>query len=219
MWCAVDESGRDGWVMVAAEGGWPVGELVTVTAGACTWDGQEVGPVLRQFLVDAQAKTNADWTGAPYVVEASGIDPLPEILAGPGSAVYRIGPAGVFEVPQGVAIPVSEGIDLATLAVYYFSESDHHAGWYQGEQVVGWMVVDSRYVDEIDGEIYIVFEVNHSGVVQLGRTVELQVGGLASIEVGATGSRGRWAIVILVLLVLQSGLFTTWVRRRYTPGS
>jgi len=216
-WRPVDPSGdvTDGWVIVTLNEPGPVtlaGKL-TLTVGALTMDGQEVGPVTEVFQIDVE-KEACDVTEAPHIVEDDTVIPLPEILAGKASAVYRIGPIGVFDEPVAIMIPVPTGKTAEDLGIYYFSESERHRGWYVGENVVGWIVPGSRSVVEEDGQVYLQIEVNHSGVLQLGQTINVQLGSVASIDVGADGSPGQWFVAIATLLLLAALFISVGKRGR-----
>jgi hypothetical protein len=168
--------------------------------------------VTEKFQVGAE-KNIVEGLEPPHVVEDAAIEALPELLAGKASAVYRIGPTGVFEQPVSVLMPVPEGKNPDELDIYYFSESERHRGWYLGENVMGWMVPDSQVVVEKDGHVYIQIQVNHSGVLQLGRVIKVHLGSAVAVDVGADGSRGQWLSVIATL-VLLSAVFAGTRRRR-----
>jgi len=136
------------------------------------------------------------------------------LLAAPASEAYRIGPVGVFMEPVTVQIPVPRGSNVEELDIYYFSESPEHEGWYLGENVIGWMVPESRVTVEEDGQTYIQIEVNHSGVLQLGRAIKVELGSVATLDVGVSGSRDQWLSVVGTL-VLLSVVFAA-LRKRHT---
>jgi hypothetical protein len=112
-----------------------------------------------------------------------------------------VGPTGVYGQPATVQVPVPEGHRAADLEVYYFSESRRHSGWYQGNSVAGWIVPGSRATVTVDGQAYVRFQVNHSGVLQLGAPAKVRVGA-GVVDVGATGSRGQWLLATAMLLLL-----------------
>ena len=206
------DDGTDGWVIVKATEPMVTVQSLLVTVGALNVDGEELDPVTEEFLVDVD-KNSGDWAEEPYLIEDETVEPLPEILAGKASPVYRVGPMGVFEEPVVVLIPVPEGKAPDDLDIYYFSESERHRGWYLGENAIGWIVPDSRVVVEEGGQVYIQIEVNHSGVFQLGQAIEVQLGRVMSVDVGADGSRGQWLSVAATLLLL-SAVFAGVRRRR-----
>jgi hypothetical protein len=193
----------DGWVVFTPDAPLPAGQVITLTVGATGLSGENVGPVAEQFLVEAEkTATSLD----PSLVPAPGINPLPQLLAAPASPVYRLGPAGVFLNPVLVRIPLPEGSGTEDLNVYYFSESARHRGWYQGLNVTGWMVPNSLRIVSDDDTNYVEFLANHSGVVQLGKLIEINLGSMGAVDVGATGSYGQWAALAGVLFILSIGL-------------
>jgi Bacterial Ig-like domain len=204
--------GTDGWVLLRLAVPVAAGERLAATVGALTVEGEEVRPRTEAFLM-ATEKESREWADLPYMTEAASEEPLPGILADGASAVYRIGPAGVFEEPLAVLIPVPQGKSPEDLGIYYFSESERHRGWYRGENVTGWIVPDSRVVVEEDGQVYIQIEVNHSGLLQLGQAIEIQLGSVMAVDVGADGSRGQWLSVIATVLLL-SAVFAGVRRKR-----
>jgi hypothetical protein len=201
-WRVTDPNdGRDGWVVFVPEGPLPSGGPVTMVASALTVRGEEVGPAVKEFWVEQNASGAYDGAGQ-QVVEETGIEPLPEILAASVSPVYRLGPPGVFMEAVVVQIPVPAGMDPAELGVWYFSESARHCGWYPGDRVQGWIAPESLGVVEEDGELYVQFEVNHSGVMQLGRRIPVNVGGVVSFDIGTGGSRAKWMLFGAVVVAL-----------------
>ena len=92
---------------------------------------------------------------------------------------------------------------LDDLDIYYYSESPEHEGWYRGERVIGWLVPDSMEVVEEDGQVYFEFEVNHSGVMQLGRDVSAKLGAVGALGFHVTGHPAQW-IALLALLALTA---------------
>lgn len=169
------DDGTDGWVVFVPQTPWPADEVVTVTAGALTETGAEVGAVTREFQIGAEDSA-ADFSPEPVIVEMSGDADVPELTANVLSPAYRIGPDGVFDQPVPFWIPLPDGADVNALDIYYFSEAEEHRGWYLGENVIGWMVPDSRTVVEQDGQYFLEIQVNHSGIVQLAdaQTVKVQ---------------------------------------------
>lgn len=138
----------------------------------------------------------------PSLEEAPGIAPLSPLFGRAVSPVYRLGPKGAYPAPVAVQIPVPEGRRAEDLTVFYFSETPTHRGWYRGEDVEGWMAPGGMTTFEEDGQAFIQFEVHHSGVMQLGRAVDVQLGAMAPVSLGAEGSRRQWIAVVLTLIVL-----------------
>ncbi len=80
----------------------------------------------------------------------------------------------------------------------------------------GWMAPDGMGVVEEAGQAYVQFEVNHSGVVQLGRRIPVQVGGVVAFDVGAEGSRRQWVLFCAVVLALGVGFAFCSLRLKKT---
>jgi len=201
VWRAIGESLSDGWVVHEPAELLPQGEVVTMTVGASTIDGVELEPVTVEFQVGEG--TGFEEPGEVAVFEDARIESLPKILATAASPVYRIGPSRVFDEPQTIQIPVPEGMDANSLEIYYFSESQLHYGWYRGENVVGWLVPGSRHTVVEDDVQYIEIQINHAGLLQLGKPGEVELAGM-TLEVGASGTRGSWVGLIATLVGLSS---------------
>jgi hypothetical protein len=199
---AQSPSAPDGWAVVRITECVPPSATLIITSGAQTIDLRRVGPVTESFRIDAGMPCAWD-EKTPYLVEDDTIAPLPAVMAYTASHVYRVGPAGAFGKPFVALIPVSGNERPEALCVYYYSESDRHRGWYSGENVGGWMVPHSRTVVEKDHRLYIQVEVNHSGVLELGRPARVQLGSVATLDVGANGSLGQWLSVIVALTSLS----------------
>ena len=198
--------GSDGWVEAAVDA-LQNGSCV-VTVGALPEGGQEVVSATEAFLLTG-GKGEGAAAASPYIEEVEAADGIPRIIAEPVSPVYRVGPTGVFAVAQPVLIPVPEGVDPEQVDLYYFSESARHPGWYQGENVMGWIVEGSRTVVEEDGRLFIQVGLTHSGVLQLGRSTRIDLGGVASVGVAVRGTKAQWGSVVLTLgalTILFAGL-------------
>jgi hypothetical protein len=169
------DDGTDGWVVFVPQTPWPADEVVTVTVGALTETGVEVGAVAREFRIGPEDSAG-DFSPEPIIAEMPGDADVPELTATVLSPAYRIGPDGVFDQPVPFWIPLPDGADVNALDIYYFSEAEEHRGWYLGENVIGWMVPESRTVVEQDGQYFLEIQVNHSGIVQLAdaQTVKVQ---------------------------------------------
>ncbi|NIA13909.1 MAG: hypothetical protein GWP08_07500 [Nitrospiraceae bacterium] len=202
----------DGWVVIASGAPLPANTVIRLLVGAYTVNDEVVGPLAYRFAVGAAADGTAKAALAPALAVEASVEPLPSVLAVPRSPVYRIGPAGVFDEPLVVQIPVPGGVPADRLGVYYFSESLQHYGWHRGDAVSGWLVPGSLRTVYVNGQRCVEIEVNHSGIVQLGQNVEVQLGGVGSFEVGATGSRLHWlglAGSVLALSMLLGGRMQT----------
>ncbi len=190
---------RDGWVVFSPASAMPSGCTVLVTVGALTASGKEVGPVSHMFEIGVeQVKEVA--LSQPTVIAVSNSEITPPLMASSGTPNYRIGPDGVFDEAISVRIPIPAEADPNAFGIYYFSESKEHRGWYRGENVIGWIVPESRRTVEENGEVFIEIQVNHSGVVQL----------VDSRTASAMADIGMFIGLAVVL-----GLQRPWRRRRH----
>jgi len=178
--------GTDGWVIATPTQAIAPGEIITITVGALTASGGEVDPVYADFRADKMVGGETP-PAEPYVAPEAAVDPLPESGGVPCSEVYRIGPVGVFDQPATVQIPLQDGVDPEAAAIYYFSESGAHPGWYPAENVVGWIAPGSRRTAVEDGQTYLEIQVNHSGVLQLGSPAQARA--VSTVEGAEEGSR------------------------------
>ena len=197
---------RDGWVLFTLTETPRPARTVKMTIGAVTTTGSIVDPVSQDFRISADKQSPA---GDPTLSEEGGVPALPLLLAAAKSPVYRIGPSGVFTHAVAMQIPVPSGLNPDDLEIYYYSESSAHAGWYRGGNVIGWMTPESRRTSVVDGQTYLEIQVNHSGVLQLGQALKVQLGSASPIELSATGSRMLWiafGLVIAALLALWGRL-------------
>jgi len=192
---------RDGWIVFEPITAYANDERLFVSAGARYEDGTEFGPVTYVFDVDAsKAEASLD----PYIDETEIDEPMPTTLAQPVSVPYNLGPLGVFAEPMTVRLPVPEGYTPDELAIYYYSDSERHLGWYPATGVVGFLAEGSRQTIIIDHMTYIEFTVHHGGHVQLGIPIQTQLATLAPL---------------FVALLLAAIFQFTWKRRRtITPG-
>jgi len=170
----VPEDNSDGWVVLTPAEPWPAGATVTLTVGAMTVSGIEMELITREFQIGAE-KEDAVVPEEPGIVAMTEDADVPTLHADVISPAYRIGPDEVFEQAVPFWIPVPADADLNTLEIYYFSEAEEHRGWYLGENVIGWMVPDSRRLVEQDGQLFLEIEVNHSGILQLADSESVKV--------------------------------------------
>ncbi len=208
---AVTGDDHDGWVVFTPAEPLPAGQIVKMTVGAVTMTGNIIGPVAQSFRVSADKEATP---GEPALREEVNVTALPEVLASPKSPVYRIAPAGVFDRPLTVQIPVASGLDAASLEIYYYSEAATHAGWYRGVNVAGWMVPDSRREVAADERTYIEIQVNHSGVLQVAQPVKVKLGSAAPVDVAIGGARVMWISLGFVVAVLTALLGRLVMRGR-----
>ena len=150
------------------------------------------------------------------IIETCNIRPIPEIIASGVSHIFRIEPVGVYTHPVYIKIPVDAITEHENLAVYYYSESPSHSGWYQGGNVQGWMVPGSTRILSEDGQTYVEFAINHSGIVQLGENKQLSLGGIASLDVGIDTSSRGWKALGGILALM--GVVFVFITRKYHPS-
>ena len=197
---------RDGWVLFTLTETPRAARTVKMTIGAVTTTGSIVDPVSQDFRISADKQIPA---GDPTLSEEGGVSALPLLLGAAKSPVYRIGPSGVFTHAVAVQIPVTPGLNPDDLEIYYYSESAAHAGWYRGDNVIGWMAPDSRRTAVVGGQTHLEIQVNHSGVLQLGQALKVQFGSASPIELSASGGRMLWiafGLVIVAILALWGRL-------------
>ncbi|MCP4639770.1 MAG: hypothetical protein GY851_05030 [bacterium] len=167
------------WVRYDPETQWLPGELVVMTAGATTVSGAPVGPARHVYRVADAAKADVVEPGVPQpkagqsagaaveVVES--LDP--ETPAGPLEGlgpVYRIGPAGPYDAPRLVWLPVPEGHAPADLDVYFYNGPLVGGAWYHARSVAGWLADETFLADERNGIGYVGLWIRHGGLVQIG---------------------------------------------------
>jgi len=202
---------RDGWVLFAPNKPLEAAQTVKMTVGAVTAIGNIVGPVSQDFRISSEKQATVD---EPTLNEDGGVTALPLLLGTAKSPVYRIGPSGVFTKAVPVQIPLAPGLNPDDLDIYYYSESAAHAGWYQGANVVGWIVPKTRRTVTADGQSYLEIQVNHSGVLQLGQALKVRFGSAAPLELSAAGGRARWIAFGLVIAALTA----LWGRLAFRRG-
>jgi len=66
-----------------------------------------------------------------------------------------------------IKLAVPQGADPESFDIYYYSENVNHSGWFRGEYVAGWLVPCSRQTVVQGSQVYVQFQVRHSGIVQL----------------------------------------------------
>jgi len=69
-------------------------------------------------------------------------------------------------IPVTVQIPIDSNAHSSDVFVLYYDEASD--SWFDGKDVLGWIVPDSTRFVHLDGEAYVEFEINHSGILQLG---------------------------------------------------
>lgn len=214
VWRPIEKSGgREGWIVFTPTKGLPAGADVTMTAGARTVSGKTLGPVQAHYRVGLRAK-GLPPDAEPRLVEYSGAEPLPHVLGAPISRMYRIVPDGVYDAPVLVQIPITGEAAPKKVTVYYYAESGQRRGWSAGTDVHGWIAQGKQRIVDKDGQRFLEFRVNHSGVVQLGKTGEIRTGNLSLFDVSLAGDLPRWGALLAVSIVLCIGLVRSVTKRR-----
>ncbi len=160
----VDDAGTDGWVVYRPESPWPVGAVVTMTAGAQTVTGTPVGPVAFTFEV-----TGDPLPGTPVAQPAYGKDQaegaVPRVLD--EGRTYAIAPDELYDAPRRVWLPLPGDLDAGYATIAYYLDEAGLSGWFHAEDVIGWLAEDSLLVLEEDSVTYLGILVRHGGVVRL----------------------------------------------------
>ncbi|MFO7974672.1 MAG: C45 family autoproteolytic acyltransferase/hydrolase [Candidatus Hydrogenedentota bacterium] len=160
LWLPLDAGQSDGWAVYEPETPWADGEVVSFTAGAYTVSGHEVGPFTYEFVVSEEV-----YEGSVAVIESGATTSEPEFV---GSA-YEIAPSTVYFEPLKIQLPVPDGVDAAALEPAYLFSEDGGSRWVDGRYVEGWLEGGSVRVVQDEDRVYIEFQVNHGGTVQLRR--------------------------------------------------
>ena len=119
-----------------------------------------IGPFTYEFVASETV-----YDGATAVVESDASAQQPEFVG----LAYDIAPGTLYIEPVTIQLPVPDGVDVSALEpVYLFTESGE-SRWVTGSRVLGWLEPDSvRVIHDADG-IFIEFQANHGGIVQLRR--------------------------------------------------
>jgi hypothetical protein len=161
-WISADDGeNRDGWLAYRPDQSWKAGDTIIATVGATTETGRSIEAECT-FVVerDASAEPLADWSEVPD-------GELPGFDGGVGS-VYRVGPEAVFDEPTTIWLPVPADADPAALTLFCYHDEAGERGWYPAENVEGFLVPDSRSVNETGGVVYLGFSACHAAEVRLG---------------------------------------------------
>lgn len=150
----VAEDAGSGWAAVDLPSTLAEGAEVRLTAGA-----NDAGTVVRTFVVSGKAQKG-------LLVADLGLDSVPYLPEGVGS-VYEVAPAGLWDAPATVYLPVPGGEDAESLKVYVYVGTQGDRRWYLGENVAGWLA-STPVVEQVNGQPHVKLSVRHGAVVQLG---------------------------------------------------
>lgn len=198
---AVPGDASDGWILMTPETPMPVGEVITVTVGANTVNGDAIDPVTLTFAVGPSGFAKSLAVEPQLVAAAAdGLLALPALLALDGSAPLRLTPPALYAGPIPIRLPLNDA-DGKTADLYYYSEAVAHQGWYPAEKVLGLLAGDLRVVEE-DGQAYLETSVNHTGIFQLGKKVNVP-GHAAAMDIELRGAKRQWFAFAAALLALS----------------
>ena len=201
-----DDAGRDAaaplhdvWVLFRPDETWYLEDVITLTVGAQTIEGESVESETYEFQVESEEEALArseqpaegiwqpeygedfDTDGLDLSVESTDTAVVAPADDAPGSpsfaegieAPFMVGPERVYDVPQRVWLPVPDGVDPNEVHVYYYHTTGDDQGWYPAENVEGWLVPDSYLHLRTNGTTYLGFLVRHAGIVQLGAPTQM----------------------------------------------
>jgi hypothetical protein len=158
----------DGWVMFTPEQPLTAGATVSLTASAQAVDGTPIEPITKDFKVAGQ-ESSAQASDTPTLDDATDAEsPDGEKSMMSGMPAYRMSPGEVFSTPVTMQIPVPQGVDPGSMAVYYQSLNPMTPGWHLAQNVTGWMVPGSMQIVKSGSQMFIQIQVNHAGMVKLG---------------------------------------------------
>jgi Viral BACON domain/Trypsin-like peptidase domain len=157
---------RDGWVACWPDESWPIGVVLTMTAGGDTVSGVALQPAVFRFTVTVSALPAG---GFLTLTEAD--ESLAELAQGVGPA-YRIEPDALFLEPHLVWVPVPAGLDPGELQLYFHQAVGWESGWYAGDMVDGWLDASEPVLSERDGVMHMGFVLHHGATARLGFRVE-----------------------------------------------
>ncbi|GMW00545.1 MAG: hypothetical protein AMXMBFR84_16820 [Candidatus Hydrogenedentota bacterium] len=205
-----DSLNTDGWIVVFPDVAWPESDTFRVEVGGLANGQAPVDPISHEFRVISAGVAHRSNLSLGQLTKFTGADPLPEYCGISVGDTYHVLPQGAYANAVSIAIPVPEGEDPANLTLCYFSESNDHRGWFPAHEVKGWLKDSEIRNEVIDGQQHVVFEVNHSGVLQLGKTAAAAASGLAPNEMRWSTSGRGW---LLVFAVLALAVFSFTIRR------
>lgn len=204
-WLPVDGD-RDGWVVVAPDWEWTSGDVVAVSVGAVSLEGDPVGPVVATFEIgDAPAAAAA----VLQPVDGSGVSVVEEPVVGslplPGAAgpAYRVLPGAPFAAAQRVWLPVPAGADPSALRLFAYLGDPETGGWFPLENVAGLPDDEAPLWLHWQGRDWLGVTLRHGAVLRLADPDAVAESAAAVLPVprGLPGA-GAWVVAALALLVL-----------------
>lgn len=153
------------WMVFTPAAALPSGASLWLMAGGSTLDGRSFSTEPRGYTVGISMGSAVS---SPTMTEVSNLEGIPKGLGRQASPVYRLSPSGVYDTPLTIRIPVESATAASGTDIFYYSESRLHRGWYKGANAIGFVVPGSRRVVTEGGQYFVQFQVNHSGVIQLG---------------------------------------------------
>lgn len=188
-WLPISES--DGWMVFVPDESWPIDDVLEVTVGGQTIQGDVLVPIIHEFVVadvtlfgelvakDTELLTqpaSVEFGDADLVFEAAQTtalvafaqpDAIRPVLSGAVGDEFVIVPEQAFDEAQRLWFQVPDGVDPESVDVWFCHTTETGSTWYPAANVEGWLVPDSRLLYEYDGANYLGILVRHSGVVQL----------------------------------------------------
>ncbi len=215
-WQPVNGAMNDLWVVCYPSATWPFEQEVAITVLGKAVDGTYAGPVHAAFMIEREADcqqrllggaeegkdTSAEASAWLAEEAVSAMNPLPD-----NAPVYVIGPDRVFEQPQTVWMPVPAGQVPNTLTLWYYSPAKE--AWYPAAGVQGLLTGAQPQVLKNEDGVWMGFEVNHGGKVQLRPAEAPAAPKAAGFIVWPPSHASDLLILVLVAaLLFQAGLRT-----------
>ncbi len=213
----------DGWVVYQPETAWPVGEVVTMTAGGALADGTPLVPIAYEFeVVEDAAAVQPIWQPphseigdglalkdqANLVVVSEQVQEGLALLDAAVGPAYWIGPEEVFMTPQQVWLPVPEDVNPERIQVFYHLEGETPK-WHPAEDVEGLLAAQDYLVLDVNGVAYLGFVVEHGGVMQLGLPMESSTAPAPASSLPMRPAKGDLLLLGCVIAVL---FLVSWKR-------
>lgn len=205
-WQPLDARDTDGWVIVAADAPWRVGDVITLRVAADNQRGEHFDDRTFTFIVsgDLRESVTQPAKGTDYVGLDEGISSVAlnaqtgggyGFLEGGAGKVYGIDPDAVFNAPRRVWIPVGD-LDADTAIVHLHIDGR----WVSARDTVGWLVPGSEVILDGVDQAYLGLLVNHGAVVQLATPDESAGRQAAAVPGGRLGEMVLMAMMFAVFI-------------------